>query len=984
MKRYITLTLLVLLTIQAQATITLDREENMFGIPGLSEISSEWLFEITDSTDLGIMHPVDIEVLKLSPADYRVVVLEDSWTLFTCFRIKHDAPLEREDVARSCLIPENLNYPRALCKIQNQTYFSPQDDRVAVVFRGGATIGIYKFDGITGKFRYESAITNPLITRPIGIHYENGSLFIVDENAKSIFRTDLNGSILASYGHPGVFDDGYQWLSDISGFVDSNNRINLYVSDGGSERVDHLIAGNSNPAISLESQALALSNDFDGMNVHESAIIQGLGVIGFNRFQQKLYLWDRFDTFSQATRNEVELVEPVVHIREVCGRLILVRFALDPSYGWKIESYSVNGHSFDNPMVYPSDHWTISHSPIYITSNYAVRPGEQLVIDAGVEVLLDQDVTFIVDQGATLIVNGTPSKMVTFDAMDEGEKWYCMEVNGEVSIEGARFINASAKAAIYTDKPIPTSLSHPVSIVYCQFDGRGLLLTGSPKETQYVSECLIENIEGLPGLQTSNCYVKINNTTVRNCSYANTYISKTSGSFDKCLFEGEASKYGVMLNTETCNPYFTCCRFQDLASETSTYRTTVYSATGCNPVFGQENSENYANEFRDDSDYLLVFQGKGPLPVLLKRPNDFIQNNSHEIKYMSWVDYPPFVSQFIAIIQYWNVTPEINYFRPSDASYWDFSSPSPTPYGVCGSGTSSIQPGPTAGRSGHTLDEDSLIVDTLLYAIDLENEEMFAEAQALYLYVIEHAQDPSTIWSAASRLVTTDVHLIEGEEWIPSYINALIAQHGASYDAVLHGKRILVNYYVNKNAFESALNLCAELLEDSLAFEDSIFVATDLNLVQMAAGSIDWDDGSLDESFANRIPQSMRIESLEEGLTREQYLIGLLGTIEGSRPSNWDNAIPDRFALYQNYPNPFNPTTQIRYDIPENTHVRINVYNTLGQRVATLLDNIHVAGTYTVTWNSKNSAGHDVASGLYIFRMEAGNFVDAKKMVLMR
>lgn len=983
MHRYIVI-LILGFAVQAGATITLEKEQDMFGIPGLSEISSEWLYNISDSSEFGIMHPVDIEVLKLSPADYRIVVLEDSWTLFTCFRIKHDEPLEREDVARSCLIPENLNYPRAMCKIQDNTYFSQSEDRVAVVFRGGATIGIYRFDGITGNFRYESVITNPQITRPIGIHYANGNLFVVDDEAKSIFRMDLSGNILASYGHPGVFDDGYQWPSDISGFVDGSNEINLYLSDGGSERVDHITCGSGTPDLTLESQAIALSNDFDGMNVHETAVMPGLGIIGFNRFQQRLYLWDRFDNLRSASRDDIVLDPGTVHIREICGRLIIMRYAYNPSFGWKMESFRVNGHSFDNPMFYPSNHWTINDSPIYLTSNYTLGESRQLVIDEGVEVLLDQNVRFTVNAGATLIVNGTSQHLVLFDAMNEGEQWYCLDVFGEVSIEGAKFANAGAKAAIQTNSPTSNTLSNPVAIVNCQFRGKGLLLTGSPKETQFVSDCMIKNVEDRPGLETTNCYVTIRNTTILNCSYASAYISKTSGTFDNCTFEGEASEYGVMLNTETCNPYFTCCRFRDLASGTSTYNTTVYSATGCSPVFGQVISEASANEFFDDSKYLLVFQGRGPLPILDKQPNDFIQNNTHEVKYMSWIDYPIYTDQFGATFQYWNVTPDITQFNPSNANYWNFSSPSPTPYGVCGSATSSIEPGPTADRDRGTLDEDSVIVDTLLYAINLEKEELFAEAQTLYLYVIEHTQDPSILWNATSRIVTTNVHLEEGEEWIPSYVDGLITQLGSTYDAVLHGKRVLVSYYINNNEFEEALNLCAELLEDSLGFEDSIFVATDLNLVLMAAGIIDWDEGSLDESFVNRIPPSMRIASYEEGLAREQHLIGLLGTMEGMRPTNRDNIIPEKYALYQNFPNPFNPTTQIRYDIPENTHVRINVYNTLGQRVVTLLDNIQVAGAYSVIWDSKNSSGQDVASGLYIFRIETRKFTDSKKMLLLK
>jgi subtilisin family serine protease len=86
-----------------------------------------------------------------------------------------------------------------------------------------------------------------------------------------------------------------------------------------------------------------------------------------------------------------------------------------------------------------------------------------------------------------------------------------------------------------------------------------------------------------------------------------------------------------------------------------------------------------------------------------------------------------------------------------------------------------------------------------------------------------------------------------------------------------------------------------------------------------------------------------------------------------------------RFALLQNYPNPFNPSTQIKYSLRERCRVRLAVFNVLGQKVATLVDEVQKAGEKSVTWNA---AG--LTSGMYFYRLEAGNFIQTKKMVLMR
>lgn len=94
--------------------------------------------------------------------------------------------------------------------------------------------------------------------------------------------------------------------------------------------------------------------------------------------------------------------------------------------------------------------------------------------------------------------------------------------------------------------------------------------------------------------------------------------------------------------------------------------------------------------------------------------------------------------------------------------------------------------------------------------------------------------------------------------------------------------------------------------------------------------------------------------------------------------------VPDGFRLHDNYPNPFNPSTTIRFDVRQQSGVTIAVFNMLGQRIATLVDEQMAPGTYTVRWDGTTDAGAKVASGLYIYRMEAGSFVSAHKMILTK
>ena len=97
-----------------------------------------------------------------------------------------------------------------------------------------------------------------------------------------------------------------------------------------------------------------------------------------------------------------------------------------------------------------------------------------------------------------------------------------------------------------------------------------------------------------------------------------------------------------------------------------------------------------------------------------------------------------------------------------------------------------------------------------------------------------------------------------------------------------------------------------------------------------------------------------------------------------------NSLFPTRFNLYPNRPNPFNPTTIIAYDVPVASHVTIEVINMLGQRVATLVDEMKVPGRYEVTWNAVDEQGYRVASGIYLYNMRAGDYIQTNKMILMK
>ena len=94
---------------------------------------------------------------------------------------------------------------------------------------------------------------------------------------------------------------------------------------------------------------------------------------------------------------------------------------------------------------------------------------------------------------------------------------------------------------------------------------------------------------------------------------------------------------------------------------------------------------------------------------------------------------------------------------------------------------------------------------------------------------------------------------------------------------------------------------------------------------------------------------------------------------------NISSNIPNKFSLEQNYPNPFNPVTKIQYSIAKTSHAKLKIYDILGREMVTLVNEVKSPGVYVVDFN-----GSHLASGVYYYRLEAGDFVNVKKMLLIK
>ena len=134
---------------------------------------------------------------------------------------------------------------------------------------------------------------------------------------------------------------------------------------------------------------------------------------------------------------------------------------------------------------------------------------------------------------------------------------------------------------------------------------------------------------------------------------------------------------------------------------------------------------------------------------------------------------------------------------------------------------------------------------------------------------------------------------------------------------------------------------------------------------------------ALDEAFF----EGIEISSITEVDLYTQYSFIFVSELSNA---NKDILLPKEFILNQNYPNPFNPATTLSYTLPENSFVNVHVFDMLGRTVKILVSEMQTAGSRVLRWNATDAAGSTVSAGIYLYMIQAGDFRQTKKMVLLK
>ncbi len=161
--------------------------------------------------------------------------------------------------------------------------------------------------------------------------------------------------------------------------------------------------------------------------------------------------------------------------------------------------------------------------------------------------------------------------------------------------------------------------------------------------------------------------------------------------------------------------------------------------------------------------------------------------------------------------------------------------------------------------------------------------------------------------------------------------------------------------------------------------------AIDQNNVRLTIGARD-NDGTMQEFFQGQIDElAIYNRALLNGEIAAIFAAGSDGNCKSITGTEEDLIeTPNEIHLSQNYPNPFNPDTEIQFQLPASSHILLNIYNTNGQQIRTLVDGVQQAGLHTFVWNGQDNNGKPLASGIYLYRLQTGSFSQVRKMTLLR
>lgn len=407
----------------------------------------------------------------------------------------------------------------------------------------------------------------------------------------------------------------------------------------------------------------------------------------------------------------------------------------------------------------------------------------------------------------------------------------------------------------------------------------------------------------------------------------------------------DTDDYGITVNSST-NTYIRDNTIEDCKGGVYAYgsQTIKLYDDGLNKISGYTSS-GHAVLVTGGTAHLGEYHDQGK--------NSLIRNSSNEVVYNSSTN------EVLAEKNYWGASPDSTWFY-GDVSY-DFPLSS-APTGV----------GSSLGKTIESdLSEDRVLFAEAMESLDSDNVE---EGCTKLKYLIQNYPDSryagiAVSWVVSSEKSRKDYGLIKDFlEPLENHSNQKVKDNYLLWLAKIEsdaGNKIAVENLVKNTS-----------IDDNLGLELRLNWANDLINVHDDMKSAEKVFDEIIDSDASH-STLMTIESMKNHAINHSEVEGL--NKEYDESYSFKPKTDQSVVLSNAFPNPFNPTTNITYQLPNDAHVKLIVYNSLGQIVNTLVDQNKSAGRYSVTFNAKN-----LPSGVYFYRIQAGDYVSTKKMLLMK
>ena len=212
----------------------------------------------------------------------------------------------------------------------------------------------------------------------------------------------------------------------------------------------------------------------------------------------------------------------------------------------------------------------------------------------------------------------------------------------------------------------------------------------------------------------------------------------------------------------------------------------------------------------------------------------------------------------------------------------------------------------------------------------------------------------------------TGYQIISGENYYDSWIDTSAISWGTSDDS------LSISLYDEDEDYYETINLLYDVENDSL------YLSMELNYCDGMEAYYYIDCYEMFSTLLN-------IDDIQEVNVKLDVVMSFYETgLVNLDPSVIQSEIPSSFSLHQNYPNPFNPTTTLQYDLPTDVLVNITIYDLLGNVINQLVNEAQNSGYKSIQWDATNYQGQPVSAGVYVYRIEAGDFRQTKKMILLK